>query len=302
MKTHRQEFNYDALPAPVYAAVKQGLIIDPKKDLLSTKIFFVDGSYPEYTKTVTYEKYTAEGEAQIVAEGSKNIPLLNDHVEDVTVKVVTIKQGLVITDIERKAFEAGQSQFRSQRVTEVIYRINALQDRIAFIGDAAAKIPTLFNYAGAKEYVWTGPIATMSGFDILENLRALKQKSREDNLIWDGNVLLVAPSQYQYFLKGMSADNPRTVMSYLKEEGLFDLVEQVTYLENVKSLPSGTVTVPPMVLLDASRENMELIVPMMTQEWSTHLDTADNTQINFGARTAGLAVYHEQAITYAKMS
>lgn len=145
-------------------------------------------------------------------------------------------------------------------------------------------------------------IATMSGFDILENLRALKQKSREDNLIWDGNVLLVAPSQYQYFLKGMSADNPRTVMSYLKEEGLFDLVEQVTYLENVKSLPSGTVTVPPMVLLDASRENMELIVPMMTQEWSTHLDTADNTQINFGARTAGLAVYHEQAITYAKMS
>jgi hypothetical protein len=283
----------DALPARIYQKIKAGFVVSPRKELKATKVFSVNTDFAEYVKNITYEKYTAEGEAAIVAEGSKNIPVLNDYVDDVTQKVVTIKQALVITDLERKALAAGNQEFQTRRVSEIRYRINVKMDTTTFKGDKQYKISGLLDFAGTKTYDFAKDIATMSGFEILEALRALKQKTRENDAIYDANVLLIPSSYMVYFTKGMSADNPRTVMSYIKEEAMFELIEDISALDDLK----GTGK-PKMVAIDADKENIELAIIQEPQQLSEKEDEADNLQINFGARLAGLMVYHSQALTY----
>ena len=90
---------------------------------------------------------------------------------------------------------------------------------------------------------------------------------------------------------------PRTVLSYVREEALFDVIEPISDLDAIKG---GSE--PMMIALDADKSNLEIAMVMAPKQISEHMDTADNTQINFGARTAGLLVYHEQAITYIKQS
>lgn len=296
MKTHKSAVRTartDALPARIYQQIKAGFVTSPRKELKATKIFPVNREYPDYLKNITYEIYTAEGEAAIIAEGSKNIPILNDYVEDTTQKIVGIKLALVITDTERKALKAGNQEFQTRRVSEIRYKINSKLDRTAFEGDKQYKIKGLLDFAGTKTFAFTKDIATCSGFEILENLRALKQKTRENDAIYDANVLLIPSSYMVYFTKGMSADNPRTVMSYVKEEGMFDLIEDISALDKLK----GTGK-PKMVAIDAEKENIELPITQEPQQLSEHEDEADNLQINFGARFAGLMVYHAQALTY----
>ena len=285
----------DGLPASVYQIIKEGFVTTPKKELKATKLFYVNTDYPEYAKTITWEKYTAEGEAAIVAEGSKDIPLINDYVEDVTVKVVTIKQGLVISDLEKKAIAAGQQKFNVNRVTEIRYKINKLIDQIVFRGDAKSKILGIANQTGTKEYTFTKAITGMTGFELLEELRAIKVKTDEDN-IWMANMLLVPQSYWGYFTRGISEQNPRTVLSYIREEGLFEVIEPISDLNTADNGDSL------MIAIDADKSNLEIAMVMAPKQISEHMDTADNTQINFGARTAGLMVYHAQAITYIKQS
>jgi hypothetical protein len=288
------QMRLDGLPASVYQIIKEGFVTTPKKELKATRLFYVNTDYPEYVKNITWEKYTAEGEAAIVAEGSKDIPLINDFVEDVTTKVVTIKQGLVISDLEKKAIAAGQQKFNVNRVSEIRYKINQLIDRIIFRGDAKAKIVGIAGLKGTKEYTFKKSIKAMTGFELLEELRAIKVKTDEDN-IWMANMLLVPQSYWGYFTKGISEQNPRTVLSYVREEALFDVIEPISDLDAIKGGRE-----PMMIALDADKSNLEIAMVMAPKQISEHMDTADNTQINFGARTAGLLVYHEQAITYIK--
>lgn len=282
----------DSLPARIYQKIKEGFVTTPRKELKATKLFFVNSDYPEYVKNITWEKYTTEGEAAIVAEGSKNIPLLNDYVEDVNTKVVTIKQGLVITDIEKKAIAAGNQQFQTNRVSEIRYKINSKMDQIIFRGDAKSKIVGIADIKGTKTMAATKKIAQMTGFELLEEIRKIKIKTQEDE-IWDANVLLVPQSLQGAFTKGMSEMNPRTVLSYIKEEGMFAVVE---FLSDLDAIKGGEE--PKLIAIDADKENLEIAMVQEPQMLSEHVDTADNTQINFGARTAGIMVYHPQAITY----
>lgn len=284
----------DALPARVYQVIKEGFVTTPKRELKSTRLFYVNTDYPEYVKNITWERYTAEGEAAIVAEGSKDIPLLNDFVEDVTTKVVTIKQGLIITDIQRKALAAGNQVFNANRVSEIRYKINLKLDQLVFRGDAKSKIVGIAGQTGTKTHQFSKKIDLMTGFELLEEVRAIKVKTEEDDGVWSANMLLVPQSFWGYFTKGMSADNPRTVLSYIKEEALFDVVEPIGDLDAIK----GSAKAPTMIALDADKSNMEIAMVQEPRQISEHTDTADNLQINFGARSAGIMVYHTQALTY----
>lgn len=287
---------FDSLPAKIYQKIKEGFVTTPRKELKATKLFYVNSDYPEYIKNITWEKYTTEGEAAIVAEGSKNIPLLNDYVEDVNTKVVTIKQALIISDLEKKAIAAGNQQFQTNRVSEIRYKINLKLDQLVFRGDAKSKITGIADLKGTKTMKFSKKINLMTGFELLEEVRKIKIKTQEDE-VWDANVLLVPQSFQGYFTKGMSEMNPRTVLSYIAEERLFDVVEFLSDLDAIKGSSE-----PKMIAIDADKENLEIAMVQAPQMLSEHVDTADNTQINFGARTAGIMVYHEQAITYVTQS
>lgn len=297
MKTHRTfQERMDALPASVYQIIKTGFVTTPKKELKATRIFYVNNSYPEYAKTITYEKYTAEGEAAIVAEGSKNIPLLNDYVEDVTVKVVTIKQGLVITDIEQKALAAGHSYFKTTRVSEIRYQINLKLDKVAFMGDKQSKIPAITGVANANTFNFPADLETKTGFELLEVMRAFKEATNVDDM-YEANILLVPKKYWPLFTKAISQYDTTTVMDKMKAEGLFDLIEKLDYLDALDPAGNGK---PWFVGIDGAAENLEFAMVQQPQQLSEHLDTADNMQINYGARTAGVMVYHEAAISYGK--
>lgn len=294
MKTNKGASRIDALPATIYQMIKDGWIETPRKALKATKLFYVNSAYPEYTKTITWEKYTHEGEAAIVAEGSKNIPLINDYVEDVSTKVITIKQALVISDLEQKAMAAGASKFKASRVTAIRYNINAKIDKIIFLGDAKSKITGLFGTPGVKSHTFSKTVATMSGFELLQALRAGKVEFTKDG-IWDPNILLVPTSMQQAFTAGMSADNPRTVLSYVKEEGLYDVIEFLPEIDTFAAAQDPAIK-PFMMALDAEADNLEIAMVQAPNQLNEFKDEAGNVQINFGARTAGMLVYHPTSI------
>lgn len=296
MKTYRDfQARMDALPANVYQIIKEGFVVEPKKELKATRIFYVNKEYPEYAKNITYEKYTAEGEAAIVAEGSKNIPLLNDFVEDVTVKVVTIKQGLVITDIEQKALAAGHSKFKSARVSEIRYQINLKLDKIAFIGDKKSKIPGITDVKGANVFKMGAGWKALTGLEKLEMFRRFKLAT-EINNVYAANILLVPTTMWGDLLSSISQYESKTLLERMKEEGLFELIEKIDYLDEVATDKAK----PWFVAIDGSRENLEFAMVQDPQQVSEHVDTADNIQVNYGARTAGVITYHEKAFTYGK--
>lgn len=294
MKTNKGASRIDALPATIYQMIKDGWIEQPRKALKATRLFYVNSAYPEYIKTITWEKYTHQGEAAIVAEGSKNIPLINDYVEDVTTKVVTIKQALVISDLEQKAMAAGSSRFKASRVSAIRYNINAKIDKVIFLGDAKSKITGLFGTAGVRSHVFSKTVATMTGFELLEAVRKGKAEAIKDGL-WDPNILLIPDSMRARFVEGMSADNPRTVMSYIKEEGLYDIIEFLPELDTFAASQDPAIK-PFMFAIDAEPDNLEIAMVQAPNQLNEHVDEAGNVQINFGARTAGMLVYHPNSI------
>lgn len=274
------------------------------KERTARKVFAIDNNYPNWAESIEYKWYDRSGKAEIIAAGANadDVPFIDAKGDHVVKPVYTIATGFTLKRQERQAAQAMQSNgvpsLNTRKLDAARKFIADKENSLAFAGDPRYGIQGVINHPGINKFDAANPgsgteFENKTPDQIAEDIyKAISTMIGEDG-IFTPKVLGLAPKQYAFMSKRMSAGTNDTLLSWM--------LSQLEYIEDVIQIPEFSSKYNGLgydvaQLLDNERENMELteIEPITVHD--PVYDILENSKQGVEMRTAGLNLYYPEAV------
>lgn len=272
------------------------------KDLKALTLLPVSTEGDPGAETISYKSYDAVGMAKIVADYATDFPRTDLIGEEVTLKVKSLgsSYGYSIQEI-RRAQMAG-IQLETRRATAARRAIDELQDKIAWFGDAKAKLNGFLTASGTNVYVaannaagtskkWADKTADEIVADIAGIITAGPIATNGKEV---PDTLLLPLSLYNLIMNTPYGSNrDKTILGFLREN-----YPQITRIDWVSELATaGASGASRVVAYSRDPNKVEVQIPLRMEQLPAQQKGME-FEVICHQRTAGVAIYYPMSVTY----
>lgn len=303
MKKNRLDANESSFFAKALEYVKAKTYDVIYKDLKSYQYIPATDEAPSGSETIKYRSYGSLGVAKIVSDYATDFPRVDTYGEEKSVKVYSLgdSYGYDVMEI-RRAASAG-SNLETRKANAARRAIEALRDRIVWLGDADTEISGVLNHPEISEAsnpngaAGFSTIASKTPDEIVATFKALFQaidtptlgKESPNTCLMPGHVLLDIST------RRMTDGNSKTVLEYLKMA--FPGITVWDSLGELIGIGSGQNSNDRMIMLSADPQKIEVQDPQIFETFEPEKEGLTYTIICH-AETAGAIVYYPLAHAY----
>jgi len=274
-------------------------LYEPKEEELIVRTFLdIYDGIPEHAEVYKYDQFTRKGKAKRSTTGADDVPFVDNDKTRAEQQVISIESGFMIERQELRAARANGRNVDTEKA-ETARRITAEDENdLVFLGDSDLGIEGLVNAAGINTYdvptdsdsdgtEWT----YKTGQEIINDIREARAKvNKQDG--YEADTLVLPSEQYQELAKPYNDYNSETIMSYLMEQGWFNRILEISYLEEAD--PDGANDVG--LVLDTTPSNMQLGLAIDFQRDEPYRHANGSYEVRTEERTCGLILRRPLAV------
>ena len=275
------------------------VLYEPKEEELIVRTFLdVYDNIPEHAETYMYDKYERQGSAKRSATGADDVPYVDNDKERISQKVISIENAFKIEKQELRAARANGRNVDTEKA-ETARRYTAENENdLVFLGDSELGIPGLVNADGINTYDVPDDSDSdgtewqyKTGKEMIADIREARAKvNANDGFMAD--TLILPSEQYEMLAKPYNDYNSNTILTYLQEQGWFDRILEISYLEDAD--PDGNNDVG--LVLDTSSNNMELGLAIDMDRDEPYRLPNGAYQVRTEERTTGVIIRRPKAV------
>lgn len=280
----------EAIDDVLYEPVEEELIVRTFLDVYS--------DIPEHAEKYMYDRYDRQGKAKRSATGADDVPLVDNDKTREEQKVISIENGFKIEKQELRAARANGRNVDTEKAETARRIVAENENDLVFLGDSELGIEGLVNADGINEFdvpedsdadgtEWS----YKTGQEIISDIREARAKVNQHDG-YNADTLVLPSEQYQELSKPYNDYNSQTIMSYLMEQGWFDSILEISYLEDAD--PDGDNDSG--LVLDTSSSNMQLGLAIDFQREEPYRLPNGAYQVRTEERTCGLILRRPLAV------
>lgn len=250
-------------------------LYEPKyEELTARQCFNLKTDIHPGAETYAYNVLTRSGVAKIMGNVADDLPLVDADLKREFAKIYTIATGFTYTVQEMRAAQMTGTTVDATKAGVARRAVAEKENRISWIGDADYNIKGVVNAAGiqienvAQNAGGKTKWAEKTSDEIVEDIRKIRKKVTVlPGHGTSGNLCLCVPAdQYEELNRRYSDYDARTIMQVVTEYKWFSMINRVADLKGV-----GTAVTDSFLVMDASPEVMQLVIPMdltrLDEEW-----------------------------------
>ncbi|MCF8020873.1 MAG: DUF2184 domain-containing protein [Vallitaleaceae bacterium] len=275
------------------------VLYEPKEEELIVRTFLdIYDGIPEHAEVYKYDRYERQGGAKRSATGADDVPYVDNDKTRVQQNVISIENAFKIEKQELRAARANGRNVDTEKA-ETARRYTAENENdLVFLGDDNLGIEGLVNADGINTYDVPNDSDAdgteweyKTGQEIITDIREARAKvNKEDGYMAD--TLVLPPTQYEALAKPYNDYNSETIMTYLMQQGWFDRILEISYLEGAD--PDGDNDVG--LVLDTTPSNMQLGLAIDMQRDEPYRLPNGAYQVRTEERTTGAIIRRPKAI------
>lgn len=307
-------YNYPHLDAGSNAFFQRDLELISKEmfdikyaKLKALQLIPVDMSLPAGIQTWTYRQFDSLGEAKLITDFAKDLPMVNVEGDEVSVKFKNYGAafGYSIEEIEAGAMEGGP-QLDRQRAEACRKTLDQKLDKAASVGDATAGLLGLLNQANTTTFTpgdkdaggtsWldgSGNIVATAE-EMLKDLHGMIRKVVVDTKEVERPTRIILPTG-QYMAADVTPRSDNSDVTVLKYFMSNSGVEVVSW---ERCAGAGTNGADLAVAYDPKPLNVRLLLPIPYQQMMPQLDNMAY-KVNARLKTGGVISPFPKSICYA---
>ena len=195
------------------------------KALKALQVFSVNREVPSGTETIEWRYIDEVGSAKIIADYAKDFPNVDLYVKKVTGKVRGIGNMYQYTVPEIRRGQLAGVALDTKRAVAAKKFHDVTHDNIAWKGDANFGLQGFIGYPGNTEVVLAAGASTSktwalkTSLEIIADFRTLKSAGSTLTSGRETYDTILMPQEQYDLIEGtpMSAENDKTILTYLKE-------------------------------------------------------------------------------------
>lgn len=284
------ERDLEAIDETLYEPVEEELIV---RTFLS-----VYDNIPEHAETYSFDQYTRQGSAVRTPTGADNVPFVDNDKTRTDQKVISIENGFKVEKQELRAARANGVAVDTDKAETARRIISENENELIFLGDADLGIEGIVNASGINTYdvpqdsdsdgtAWE----YKTGQEIITDIREARAKVNVNDG-YNADTLILPPAQYQKLDEPYNDYNSETIMTYLQEQGWFDRILEISYLEEAD--PGGANDVG--LVLDTTPAYMQLGLALDMERGEPYRLPNGAYQVRLEERTCGLILRRPAAV------
>lgn len=275
------------------------VLYEPKEEELIVRTFLSTYTdIPEHAETYMYDRYERQGSAKRSAAGADDVPYVDNDKERISQKVISIENGFKIEKQELRAARANNRNVDTEKAETARRFVAENENDLVFLGDSNLNVPGLVNADGINTYDVPedsdadGPAWEFkTGQEIIADIREARAKvNKEDG--YSADTLILPSTQYEMLAKPYNDYNSETIMTYLMQQGWFDQILEISYLEGAD--PDGSNDCG--LILDTASSNMQLGLSIDFQREEPYRLPNGSYQVRTEERTCGLILRRPKAV------
>ncbi|MFB6475767.1 DUF2184 domain-containing protein [Paenibacillus glucanolyticus] len=241
-------------------------VYEPKTaELTARRVLNVKTDVPAGAETYAYDVMTRSGVAKILANNADDVPLVDIDMRREFVRIYSIVTGFRYSVQDLRAAQMTGKPVDTAKAGVARRAISEKENRLAWIGDPDYNIQGLINATGiqtanvpvnpASKLKW----ADKTGEEILEDIRIIRALVTvlPGHDISSNLTLVVPPAQYEVLNRRFNTTDARTILEVIQSRDWFGDIVKAAELKG-----AGTGGTDSFLVLDSSREVVELLVPM----------------------------------------
>jgi len=279
-------------------AIDETLYEPVEEELIARTFLDVYDNIPEHAETYSYDQYTRQGEAKRTPTGADDVPFVDNDKSRTDQKVISIENGFKVEKQELRAARANGMAVDTDKAESARRIISENENDLVFLGDVDLGIEGLVNASGKHTYdVPTDSDSDGSeweyktGQEIITDIREARAKVNANDG-YSADTLVLPPKQYQELDKPYNDYNSETIMTYLQEQGWFDRILEISYLEGAD--PGGDNDVG--LVLDTTSSYMQLGLAVDMERNEPYRLPNGAYQVRIEERTCGLILRRPLAV------
>ncbi|KAB8139272.1 DUF2184 domain-containing protein [Gracilibacillus oryzae] len=238
-------------------------LYEPKyEELTARQILDVKSDVDPGAETYSYSVMTRSGAAKIMGNLSDDIPLVDVDMRRVFQRIYSIVTGFRYSVQELRNAQMANVPLETTKAGVARRVIAEKENKITWIGDAVHNIQGLANAEGIQTVaVEQGASASArwedkTGKEIVADIRSLRAKVEKlpGHTV---DTLVLPPDQYELLEEPYNEYNNGTIRNYIQNQNWFQSIVRAPELAG-----AGEGKTDAMLVLDSSREVVELLVPM----------------------------------------
>lgn len=252
--------------------------------------------------SITYRSFDMVGVAKIVADYAIDFPNVDVFGTETTIKVKSLGDSFEYTVEEIRASDMAGKRLDQRRALVAREAIDRLLDSIAWKGDDNTGLRGLINYPGISECeAGTGGTnvtktwSTKTPLLIIADLAALVSAAPEaTNGLEEADTIILPLASYNLLAyTPMSAENPKTILSYVREN-----FPKITTIDWVQELGTAGDAGDKRIMAyckDPRHLTLEVTQPF---ELFPQPQIGMTFKTLCHAKTGGVIVYYPQSVTF----
>ncbi|WP_100523368.1 DUF2184 domain-containing protein [Mycobacteroides abscessus] len=250
-------------------------LYEPKyEELTARSVLDLKTDIPAGAETHGYNVLTRSGVAKIIGNNSDDLPLVDADLKREFQRIYTIAVGFTYSVQEMRAAQMTNTPVDATKAAVARRAIAEKENKLAWIGDKDYNIKGVSNATGIQiENVAAGVSGKTTwvdktGEEIYEDIRKIRAKVTVlPGHGSSGNLYLLVPAtQFEELNKRFSKEDARSILKVIQDNQWFSRIVRVPDLKGV-----GTANSDSLIVLDASPEVIQLVVPMditrLEEEW-----------------------------------
>lgn len=279
-------------------AIDDTLYEPVEEELIARTFLDIYDDIPEHAETYEYDQYTRQGQAKRSTTGADDVPYVDNDKERKSQKVISIETGFKIEKQELRAARANGRDVETEKA-ETARRIVAEDENdLVFMGDTPLGVPGLVNADGIHTYdvpddsdgdgtEWEHK----TGEEIITDIREGRAKVNANDG-YNADTLILPPEQMQMLDKPYNDYNSNTILAYLEEQGWFDTILEISYLEEAD--PDGDNDCG--LILDTTPSYMQLGLAIDMERDEPYRRSNGSYEIRVEERTCGVILRRPLAV------
>lgn len=280
----------EAIDDVLYEPVEEELIVRTFLDIY-------DG-IPEHAESYHYDQYTRQGGAKRSTTGADDVPFVDNDKTRKEQKVISIENAFKIEKQELRAARAGGRDVDTEKAETARRIIAEDENDLVLLGDEVLSVPGFVDADGIHTYdvpddadgdgtEWENK----TGQEIISDLREARARVNQNDG-YEADTLILPSKQYQELSKPYNDYNSETIMTYLQEQGWFDTIIEISYLEGAD--PDGDNDVG--LVLDTNPAYMQLGLAVDLERDDPYRLPNGAYQVRLEERTCGLILRRPLAV------
>jgi hypothetical protein len=255
-------------------AIDRTIYMPKAEELTARRLINVKSDIPAGAETYAYDVMTRSGVAKILANNADDVPLVDVDMRREYQRIYSIATSFAYNVQELRSAQMTGQPIDATKAGVARRAVAEKENRLAWIGDADFGIQGLINATGIQTTNVSQNVNGTStkwkdktGEEIVEDVRIVRALiSVLPGHMTSPLTMAVPPTQYEMLNSRYNEFDSRTVLQVIQSYNWFSSIDRAPELKG-----AGTGGTDSLLIFDASREVMELLIPMdMTRhdpEW-----------------------------------